>query len=1784
VKHFSSAPQSLVELLRYRATVQAHQLAYIFLSDGEETEIALTYAELDGKAQALARQLQALEMQGERALLLYPSGLDYIVAFFGCLYSGVIAVPSYPPQTAKLNRALVQRLLTIIKDAQPKVILTTTHYRSVLENLVQIASEFRQMHWFFSDQLPSTELASWKDPAIERTTLAFLQYTSGSTSTPKGVMLTHGNLLHNSMLIERYFGHSSESFGMSWLPPYHDMGLIGGILQPLYCGFPVVLMSPVAFIQRPLRWLKAISRYGVTTSGGPNFAYELCLRKITPEQRDQLDLNSWRVAFSGAEPIRADVLQRFADFFSPAGFRAEAFYPCYGLAEATLIVSGGEVTASPVTQRYYQQDIQQSKAVAYREGEGQSKAVELVGCGQTAPDQRICIVYPESKKRLEEGEIGEIWIQGPSVAQGYWQKEEETERTFRASLADDGAGPFLRTGDLGFLDHGELFITGRLKDLIIIRGRNYYPQDIELGVWQCHPALRADGGAAFVVESGDEVRLCIVQEVERHALTHDSTELVAMIRQAIAESQQLAAYAVVLIKPGRLPKTSSGKVQRRLCRDMYLDGQFEKTGSVIFSDALAQELVDTRETFGTDIKREDLLALDQDTRQQIVGQYLREVVASLLHLSPTQVSLESHLTALGLDSLAAVELQHELETHFAVELPMATLLQDVTIHSITNKILRMIVSAHEESSLSIKVQEVESVKRVRYPLSDGQRALWFLHQLAPESAAYHITGFFQVRAPFDPEIFGRALDKLLQRHAILRTRISVGEEGPQQDIDLRSDHISITKVDARLWSRDECERYLLQYAQVPFRMQEDPLLRVALLHCAEDGYLLAMVVHHILVDYWSLVLLVNELKALYVAEVEQREPNLPPLLASYADFVSWQQALMESAAGEAHLAYWLQQLSDELPILHLPLDHPRPAIQTYHGAAETFVLTAEVVEQLQMIARAEQATLYMVLLAAFHVLLYRYSGQEDCLIGTPTVGRSSARFARTIGYFVNLVCMRANLTGNPSFRVFLQQIRQTVLEALAHQDCPFPLLVERLLPARDPGITPLFQVMFALDKSHLTNTQSSLLLAQDAQAKTQTGEMLTLDILPLQLPTAQFDLALMMEEVGNTITASLQYNTDLFEAQTIWRMVSHFQAIVREIISSLSTPIEAIPLLSSEEYEVIVHGWNQHQHAVRPVGLHHLFEEQAHRTPQAVALYSGTQTLSYGELEEAATRLAGRLRRRGVGPEQLVGIYLEREPALVIALLAVLKAGGAYVPLDPHYPRERTRQVVTDAQLRALVTTSGLLAEVPLEGPHILLMDQQEEAAEQEERVLPAFVSIEQLAYVIYTSGSTGQPKGVSITHRSAVTFIEWALEIFPQEQLQGVLASTSICFDLSIFELFAPLSCGGAIILAENALHLPALPAAQRVTLMNTVPSAMQELLRLQAIPPSVQTINLAGEPLSLQLAQQVYGCEQVEALYNLYGPTEDTTYSTVSLIDRGASEAPPIGRVLSESQAYVLDRWGQPVPIGVMGELYLGGQGLARGYLRRAGLTAERFVPDPFSGQVGARLYRTGDLVRAQADGTLQFLGRADEQIKLRGFRIELGEIQAVLKSLPGVAEALVVAQEHRKGERELVGYWIATAEMAGQEKEQIRRVRQGLQERLPGYMVPASLVQVEQWPLTPNGKIDRQRLPIPEPDQSEALVGMAPQTETEKQVALLWAEVLGKPITDRTANFFALGGHSLLATQVVARIRERFQIEFPLRTLFEISPTIAVIAAYIDHVRIEEAKVSTLPRIQPRRQRSL
>lgn len=2797
VRSSSQPPyKTLIDLLQTRAREHPDRLVFRFLRDSDSDIVTITYGELDRRARAIGAWLESLNAGRERALILYPPGLDYIASFFGCLYADVIAIPAYPP---RLNRP-VPRIQSMVADSKAKFALTTSTILHNIEQRFEHAPELGKLSWLDTEQIPAGIEADWHRPNITSKTLAFLQYTSGSTSQPKGVMLSHGNLIHNLGAIQRGFQIDSSAVGMFWLPSYHDMGLIGGILEPIYIGAYSNLMSPVSFLQRPVRWLEAISKYKATTSGAPNFAFDLCLDKITPEQIETLDLSSWTLAFCGAEPIRPETLERFSRTFEPCGFRRSSFYPCFGMAESTLIVSGGVGPAEPRTLIIDRKSLELNQVEVVSSENDTS--LTMVNCGKPIIDQRIVIVNSNTLEECASDEVGEIWVTGPSVAQGYWGLENETRSHFQAHVANTGEGPFLRTGDLGFLHEGELFITGRLKDLIIIHGSNHYPQDIELTVESSHVALQAGGGAAFSVTDSGKEKLVIVQEVTRKNRNPNVDEVTSVIRQAVAEKHDLQVFAIVLIKPMSIPKTSSGKIQRRATKASFLkeeldvvgewragssafaqggaDGRVAKqietgrsrsavnekvaaatsgksfyeiqiflitriafilemdassidprqpftyyglgsvqavsltgdletflnrklsptlawdypniellanhlannsqreqtkpspkptrptptftkepiaiiglgcrfpqapnpqafwellrngihavtevppdrwdvdafhsenpdpgkvttrfgafldnvdlfdpaffgispreatrmdpqqrlllevswealenafipprslagsrtgvfvgissydysrlqfddpnmidayagTGNahsiaanrlsyvfdlrgpsmavdtacssslvsthlavqslrngesdlaiaggvnliltpeltITFSQArmlspdgfcktfdanadgyvrgegcgvvilkrlsdalndgdsilalirgsavnqdgrsngltapngLAQQdviryaladagveprqisyieahgtgtplgdpieisslqavledkdakgrvlvgsvktnighlesaagiagliksvlalqnesipphlhlkevnpyisLEDSRLEIGTYLrpwkrreeprfagissfgfggtnahivisdapktiieskpeverprhiftlsaKRESALeelaqltlislrdtqnsladisysanttrshfeyrfALHASTKEELqaqldaflstsasmpihpvkpkvaflftgqgsqyagmgrrlyetqpvfhaaldecvkildpvlnrsllevlfsdkdaihqttytqpalfafeyalaqtwrswgvephavlghsVGEYvaaciagvfsledglrliaerarlmgalpqdgtMAAVFADVTHVAPliknyqdkvsiaatngpdntvisgetpavqkildeltrlgtaskslsvshafhsplmdsildefeafakgvkysdpqhviisnltgeslpqisgasywrdhirsevkftkgmeaisslgidafieigpapvllglgkrclpessalwlpsvrqnqddwqivldslgklytqgedinwagfdesylrhkvslpnypfdrqrywiesagttrqdstvttsskvsvsstslddnggsplpsnvksltkvergnhkmtqkqtapanpfdhaklraaqpeeqqkllrdfiqgqaarvlgmdaSHLRLDQPLDTMGLDSLMAMELKHKLDTNLKTQLPISRLLQGPTVSSLAAQILEHL----DETSGIASIPSIAKMNgHSSHPLTHNQQAMWLLDQLMPKGVSFNVSGVVRILGDLDRTALHRAFKNIMARHEVLRTTFHSVDGEPRQKVHEQLS-LPINEVDATNWSEETLQLNLEEYAFRSFDLEREASFRVVLFKRSEEETVALLAVHHIITDFWSMTLLVSEIMTFYAAEKRAETPTLPSLQSTYTDFAHWRNDALSGADGEHHWKYWREQLSGELPILDLPADRPRKAVQTFRGETRHLHISTELTQRLKELSTANGTTLYMALLAAFQALLHRYSGQTDILVGSAMAGRTHPDLAGLMGYFVNPVGMRADFSDDPSFNAILNQVRQTVLDALDHQEYPPALLAQRLnIVHRDASRPPLFEATFIFEKAHVDGIGHLNKVALGIPGARLNMDDLTLESMSLLRQPSQFDLTLMMAETDDSLSAAFIYNPDLFDSSTVSRFAGHFQMLLDGITSTPDRPLSTIPVLTTPEL-TLLDGLNATESKYpHDLCLHQLIEEQTEKTPDATAVVFHDQQWTYRELNEQANTIAAVLRKQGVKPETLVGLCVDRSPEMLAALLGIHKAGGAYVPLDPTFPHERLAFMLADSSAPVLITQTSLASFFPdYEGSVILLDNLEEPLPSTKNRSSRRKPAADNLAYVLYTSGSTGRPKGVMIGHRALLNFL---LSMQKRPGLcaeDTLLAVTTLSFDIAGLELYLPLITGAKVVITDReTAYDPNLlmQEMERVNanVMQATPATWRMLIEAGWQGKKDLKILCGGEALSADLANQLL--DRGRELWNLYGPTETTIWSTLYQVEKSelnsSAGSVSIGCPIANTRIHILDAYGNRVPIGVSGELHIGGDGLARGYLNRPELTAERFIEN---GSL-SRLYKTGDLARLLSDGNIEFLGRIDQQVKVRGFRIEIGEVESVLNEHPGVGQAVVVARRKKSSEASLVAYVVPAS---GEEEANAGQLREFLRTKLPEYMIPSAFVNLASFPMTPNGKVDRKSLPALSNDQLAVKVDyVAPRTAEEEAIAKICAEALNIERVGLNDNFFDLGGNSLIATRLIFQLQEHFQVKLPLVRLFE-SPTVPGLATAIADVK--------------------
>jgi amino acid adenylation domain-containing protein len=1038
--------------------------------------------------------------------------------------------------------------------------------------------------------------------------------------------------------------------------------------------------------------------------------------------------------------------------------------------------------------------------------------------------------------------------------------------------------------------------------------------------------------------------------------------------------------------------------------------------------------------------------------------------------------------------------------------------------------------------------------------------LWFFDQLQPDSGFYNIPLALRLSGQLNIAALENSINEIIQRHEALRTNfatvggqpIQVIASNPNWELQVVSlFHLTENAREA------EAQRWVNEEANRAFNLEREFLLRGLVLQIGEIEYVLLFTMHHIISDGWSLGVFVQELAELYKAFCMENPLVLPSLPVQYADFAVWQQQWLSGEIRVQQLDYWKQQLLNAPVLLELPADRPRPAVQTFRGGYYRGALSQELSVALTALSKRAGVTLFIALLTAFQTLLYRLSGQDDIVVGTPVAGRNRQEIEGLIGFFVNTLVLRTDLSGNPTFEELLGRVREVALGAYTHQDLPFEQLVEVLQPDRSLSYTPLFQVMFALD---------------DTLVPTVELPELTISSYPVEIGTAKFDLTLSMENTASGLVAQWEYSTDLFDESTIARIARNLQTLLESIVVNSKQKISELPLLTAtERHQLLVECNNTWAEYPQDKCIHQLFEEQVERSPNAVAVVLEGEQLTYRELNVKANQLAHYLRSLGVGPEVLVGICVERSLEMVISLLGVLKAGGAYVPLDPNYPSERLAFMLEDSSVPVLLTQQKLVDKLPPNSTRVVCLDSDwEEIAAYSEKNPNSTVRPQNLAYVIYTSGSTGKPKGVLIEHKSLVNYTTIARAEYGIQERDRILQFSSISFDVSAEEIYTSLTSGATLVLRTDSM-LDSLEGFLRkcnnweITVLAIPTAYWHELTTFLsqekvAIPPSLRLIIIGGEKALPERLKTWFECvgQQVR-LVNNYGPTETTVGATIcelSAADATLREL-PIGRPIGNVQTYILDENRQPLPIGVPGELHIGGAGLARGYLNRPELTDERFIPNPFSDSPTERLYKTGDLVRYLSDGNIEYVGRIDDQVKIRGFRLEIGEIEAALSQHPNLLSVAVALREDIPGQKSLVAYIVTVQESA----PTVSELRDFLKQQLPDYMIPNAFVTLPTLPITPNGKVDRRLLPAPDINSLiQTLEFVAPQTSTEELVASIWKKVLGVEQASVNDNFFELGGHSLLATQVVSQLNSCLGLHLPLSKLFEL-PTVASLSSYID-----------------------
>ncbi len=1515
--------------------------------------------------------------------------------------------------------------------------------------------------------------------------LAYVIYTSGSTGRPKGVQIPHRALVNFLLSMRQQPGLTAEDSWLAVTTLSFDIAALE-LFLPLLTGARLIIASQdVATSGTALA--ETLARSGTT------------VMQATPVTWRVLLATGWQgnkalKVLCGGEALPLDLARQLVS-------KVASLYNMYGPTETTIWSSVSEIKAEHAS----------------------------ISIGRPIANTHIYLLDGHLQL-VPVGVPGELYIGGDGLARGYLHRPELTaERFIGHPFSTQPEARLYRTGDLArYRADGTIELIGRIDQQVKLRGFRIELGEIE-AVLREHPLVREAVVVAREDTAGDKRLAAYVLLKERQAVT--PAELQTHVMKHVPN--YMVPSAIVPLEA--FPLTPNGKVDRR---------------------ALPAP------DYAAAARAETIVAPRTALEELVAGAW-----SKALGVAP--ISMDDDFFVLGGHSLLAMQVIAQLRTALQVELPLRSFFEAPTVAQLAQRIeqqqssesapflLPAIQAASREPYRSLAAAsspggqpEGSAQEMIVIPASSNQQGLWLVDQLEPESSAYNLSVELRLHAPLDLRALEQSLQTLIERHETLRTTFALRDEQLMQVIapTMKVSPMVVDVEDVLPEQREaQVQRLISRGVQRPFDLARGPLLRVTVLHLGPEDHVVLLVMHHIISDGWSEGVLSRELTTFYEACISGRATLLPALPIQYADFALWQREQGQQERLAAHLTYWKQQLAGAPAVLELPTDHPRPALPTHRGRVYSFTLPKALTQGLKRLSQQEGVTLYITLAAAFKALLHRYSGQEDLLIGTVTAGRSQQETHDLIGYCINTLVLRTDLSGNPSVRELLRRVRETVLLAQAHQEVPFERLVQELHPQRSLSVDPLIQILFTLDPP-----------LPDLPSPWELSRM------DLETGAAKFDLALSLAERPEGLLGSLEYKTDLFEEASIARMMGHWQVLLEGIVADPARHLAELPLLTQEERHLLLVEWNATQTDYpRDQCYHQLFEAQVERTPDAVAVVFEKEQLTYRELNERSNQLAHYLRKHKVAPDVVVGLYMERSVAMIVGLLGVLKAGGAYVPLDARQPQERIAFVLKDAQSPVLLTQRRLAGTLPALSAHILCLDTEWDTIAQESTSNPTNkTQAEHLVYVIYTSGSTGKPKGVMVPHRALVNYLTWCVRECEMEKGEGSLIHSSISFDLVVTGLHPTLLVGQKLVLLPEDQSVEALANALRTgvyfSMLKLTPSHLKLLnqwLSSEKVAERVHTMVTGGEDLPSESVSTWRSHTPGTLFSNEYGPTEATVGAAIYEIpdDVSSEVVIPLGRPLYNTQFYVLDSHLQPVPIGVPGQLYIGGDGLARGYLNRPELTAEKFIANPFSTEAGARLYKTGDLVRYRANGLVDFLGRLDHQVKIRGFRIELGEIEALLRSHRDVREVVAVANEVVSGDKRLVAYVVlhegATATSAD--------LRKYTQQSLPVYMVPSTFMLLDELPINANGKVDRLALPTPDAMRStveETFVEA--RSLVQGQLGQIWEELLDvRPIGIRD-NFFSLGGHSLLAARLVDRITHVCGKKSPLSALFA-GPTIEQLA---------------------------
>ncbi|WP_271835357.1 non-ribosomal peptide synthetase [Dolichospermum lemmermannii] len=1627
----------------------------------------LTYQELDLQTDLLANYLQKL---GVGTGVLVGICLDRSLEMIVGLLGILKAGGAYLPLDPNYP---AERLNYMIQDAQISVLVTQEKWSTLISDYSGTIICLDSQHDAIFDHSDSEARPRNRHlvNTVKPDHLAYVIYTSGSTGKPKGVMIEHQSLVNFTQMAIAQYNISTGDRILQFSSISFDVAA-EEIYPGLSCGATLVLRTE-EMISSVSSFVQQSQDWQITVWDLPTAYWHLIVNELA---MNPIALpESLRLVIIGGERV---LPERVKTWLKDIGHFPQLIN-CYGPTETTVAASICCLSSLSATQ------LERTE----------------IPIGKPMGDNIEIYILDQNLESVPTETIGEIYIGGAGLAKGYLYRPELTAEKFIKNPFDNSK--LYKTGDLGrYLPDGNIEFLGRIDNQIKFNGFRIELEEIESllnqhpQVFQSIVILREDVPGnkrlvAYIVPSSREEINC--------------TTLQSFLKN------QLPSYMMpsVFVSLDALPLTPNGKIDRQ-----------------------ALPIPDIQETF----------VAPRNSQEETLAQIWGKV------FGVEQIGIDDNFFQLGGHSLIATQIVSRIRDVFQIELSFGQLFANPTI----NDLIKVIIQ-QQQLQQPLPLAKITPISREGYlPVSFAQERVYFIEQLAPSMTAYQFQESLRIKGNLNIDILEESLSEILRRHEIFRTTFPA-VEGKLVQLIHPPQPVKLPVIDLSNFPKSEQESEVQRLTEIavhePFDISQLPLIRWTLLKLSNQEYVLVHVEHHMVHDGWSFNLFLRELLTLYQAYSEGKPSPLTEPSLQFADFAHWQRQWVLTEPAQAQLKYWQQKLAGSPPVLELPGDRPRPVEQTYQGGMVRMELPLDVCEALRKMGRQEGVTLFMSMFTVFVTMLYRYTGQEDLCVGSGVANRRWRETEGLIGMIVNNIVLRTDLSGNPTFRELLAQVRNVTLEGYANEDLPFDKVVEILKPERNLSYNPLFQVMFSFHDALLPDLNLPGLSIKQHETLNNKSAKFDLDVVVMPRSEQRVGRNSQEEAKGietEGITLVWEYNSDLFDVTTIERMTGEYQTLVAEIVANPDQQISQYPLLTKEQQHQLLINWNETKTAY-PQGkcIHQLVEEQVDKNPDAVALIFDHQKLTYGELNTQANQLAHYLKNLGVKPDTLVGICIERSFEMIVGLLAILKAGGAYVSLDPAYPAERLSDIVNDAQLPILVTMQQWATIAADHNLSIVCLDTEKTViATQSQENPDQAVAATNLAYVIYTSGSTGKPKGVLIEHNSLVNFTQTAIAAYQIIPTDRVLQFASISFDTAAEEIYPCLGSGATLVLrTEEMLQSVSAFVQQSQNWGLTVwdlPTAYWHLLVNElangnlSLPETLRLVIIGGErALPEKVATWHKWVGNYPKLVNSYGPTETTVIATLSPLSDNTlnRQEIPIGKPISNVQVYVLDKYLQPVPIGVPGELHIGGAGVARGYLHLPELTAEKFIKNPFVNKEESRLYKTGDLVRYQPDGNLEYLGRIDSQVKIRGFRIELGEIETILNQHSQVNQAVVIAREDIPGNKRLVAYIIGN-----QAQVQLEQIRQFLKQKLPPYMIPAAFVPLDQLPMTPNGKVDHRALPIPDTADTNLAAGfVAPQTPIEEKLVAIWAEVLRQPNISIHDNFFELGGDSIISIQMISRANQ-------------------------------------------------